>query len=128
MVLSILIFIGTLIIAFAVASLVTQPILMTLEKLADRLAHKPQSETNEGKYRIYIPYPIQNLRHLLNPHNYKSRIVNTKGIKSLYTSQQNPKPQNTTDTVGNPLPKLIVKPSEENPHEGKISHGATKCK
>jgi hypothetical protein len=116
----ILIIIVTFIIAMVVASLVTPAILMGLEIVIEKLAKKPKNETNKRCYRVYIPYPIQYLRSLLNFHNRKSRIIQPNKIKDLNYTNTEPSPKEAPYSVSKPVAKSGVNPNDDAMHGEKI--------
>lgn len=114
--------------ALLIASFLTPAIIIGLEKLAEYFTHKPQNETNKREYRIYIPYPIQYIRHLLNFQNYKGRIVKSNSIEHLHNCQRQPRPYNTNDMVRGPSPKFHKHPIDDGVRKSNVSGRATKSK
>lgn len=99
-------------VAMVIASFVSPTILIVLDRITKYFTKKPEQQTCEIKYRIYVPKPIQYLRSRLNFHNDKSGVKETKIIKHFNDTITKPRPENTINMVSQPITKPSINPSD----------------
>ena len=115
-VLSILVLLGSFLVALVCASFLTPLVLKALNKIVEYSTHIPQNKTYPRKYSIYIPRPVQQIRSFLNLHNHKSSIVKTDSVENLNSSCGKIQVNNSLNTVRRPLPKLNKNPAQYHCH------------